>query len=185
MASATYRGVSNGLMGYSRTEGVYRDAGGGLVTVLCSNGHDIAGGTMQAIVDDSSSVTQYYGNLTLFGLYRVVAGLLTPEDNWNADHYAVGSDFSAAYYTSFKDNLIAHTLIGQNGAGARINPRKGSILRLTTADLSGCTGCPRGAPARNGWWIIKSLKNWMDAVNNAAGRTIIMFDYPENIKVDQ
>lgn len=56
--------------------------------------------------------------------------------------------------------------------------RHASILKFHCSDLS---GDPAGWPKRPGWWVIKSMANGFKSINALAGRTVITFDWPENI----
>ena len=120
-------------------------------------------------------------------LYRTWVGLSIDREPWDSDYHtgyrnglSAGNDIGAFvanggnYYGTIKNNWIEHEMFYSY-------PGKAHILRLTAADLSGNPASPEGAPARTGYWVLKSLKNQFDAVNTFAGRTVITFDYPENI----
>lgn len=58
--------------------------------------------------------------------------------------------------------------------------RRGSVWVTSAQDL-GAGGLPTAIGTRPSWWTIKSLDQFMLAVNAWAGRTVVKWDWPENI----
>jgi hypothetical protein len=51
------------------------------------------------------------------------------------------------------------------------------VMRLDCSDLSG----RQPDPARTGWLQIKGINDWMKACNALLGKTLVQWDYPENV----
>lgn len=196
-ASATFRGVSNGSMGYGNREGRYRDTNGGYVTVLAEGPRQILGSYRAVATIDSLvyPLSSFYDPL-FATLYTTWAGLTRTREYMQGDYrsdypqdfggFAFDSIGTTAavqavgghpdnYYVTVKNNWLDHSI--WDGW-----PGSAHVLALTMADLSGHSGGVEANGSRNGYWILKSLKNQFDAINDFAGKTVIQFDYPENIR---
>lgn len=191
MESATFRGVSNGTWGYAGEEGNYLDVTGKPVKVLACGPRDIIG-AYRALVTWDSTAVPYDNWLDVLPdvLYKTWTGITRTREYVYADYrepegamffgnFAVGPepDDDTAYYLKPKNNWVDHSRWDSM-------PGSAHVLALTMADLSGqASGSSEGNPARNGYWVLKSLKNQFDTINDFAGKTVIRFDYPEDIPV--
>lgn len=187
--SATYRGVPNGTWGYAGQEGYYNDAAGVAVKVLCGGWRSpIGAANSMARLDSVPLIGGGYVDPLFEGSYVTWAGLTRTKEYENGDYHTwYPSDrggFSYAndnvyatdnYYVTAKNNI-------DNWHVHDSFPGSAHILTLSMADLSGRAGGTEANGARNGYWLLKSLKNSFDTINDFAGRTVCRFDYPENIE---
>ena len=149
--------------------------------VLTHTGYNIMGGRAQTITPGDSSLPYVSGNLGLFYLEisRIWSGALLDYDNsYDSFPYDDASGGGRPY-----DNILQRKVDRVEGTYRSTKPPRmvvrGNIARFNCADLS---GVPNGPPAGNAWHILKSMQTAMNTINRLAGRTIIMFDYPENIE---
>lgn len=182
VGSATYRSVANGSFGYMPYEGMYKDAGGGLVKLLTHNYTDILGAYGAAARQDS--VGDSYDAVAQL-TQSVWKGLSVDRESGDRDYWSVeaqGDYISAGvlnqvdYFNIYKNKWIA-SQIGD------FWPGNAHILALKMSDLSGHNGGIEANASRNGYWALKWIKNQMDAVNTFAGQTIITYSWPEDVRV--
>ena len=142
--------------------------------ILTHSGYMILGGESQVGIG-ADSTTQNSAYLTYSrALSRLFVGALMDfDENYDLWKY---DGFSA--YDNISERRVDRVRAGQQRAVVR-----GNVYRLSMADLSGVNyGGPGGAPAANGYWVLKYAKNAMDTINRLAGRTVIRFAYPEDIE---
>jgi hypothetical protein len=115
-------------------------------------------------------------------LNRTWTGLTQDREYSNVDAVPpiAGSDWGAIgqtpgvaddYFVRTKDQKLSHVDIEHKFGPAHIR-------KFNAADFS---GVPNGPPSRHAYWILKSLKNQFDTINDFAGRTVIEFAWPEDI----
>jgi len=149
--------------------------------VLTHTGYGIMGGRAQ-VSGGTDSVNAGGGEGTgIFykELSRLYAGALLDFDQNNDTWQYDGLFFSRAY-DDIHARKVERVLAGSDYMRPVV---KGNVFRLCAADLSGVPyGGPGGAPAANGYWILKSAANAFAVINKLAGRTVIKFGYPEDIE---
>lgn len=184
--STSNYGNSNitGCLGYTSVPGFYRERfGGNTIKLLSHNGYPIVGGVCEMVLNPADTATApatQYVHVNYHELNRTWVGITQKLDSRNgdaasyygADWGGIGQLDASRYYGDIMDLKLSHIDVERAMVG------NAKIRKFNTCDFS---GIPNGPPARNAWWILKSLKNQFDTINDFAGRTVIQFDYPENI----
>lgn len=172
-------GISTaGALGYTQRQCRLRSSiDGSSISVLSHAGYGINGGRRDLISCDSATTTQTLAEVSvLHEIARTWSGLLGKS--------VINGDYRTQFQLNFGDNPCAS--IFDNWAPVidfeNNRPGRAFVRALNAADFS---GVPSGPPSRPAWWILKSVKNAMDAINGFNGRTVITFDYPENINPEQ
>ena len=145
--------------------------------ILTHTGYAINGSRSQAFLGtDSTGSSGGWLGLVYKEISRVWSGALLDLDNsydtWPSD------DMSSAQAVRSYDDIHQRKVDRTQAAVGRPVVR-GNIYRISCADLS---GVPNGPPARPAYHVLKAMKNAMTAIDKLAGRTVVMFDYPEDIE---
>jgi hypothetical protein len=149
--------------------------------ILTHSGFSVMGGRAQYITFTDSTAAAADGSpgLLYIEIARLWSAALLDFDNsydtWPYDNTGVSPTHVHAYSDIQQRKVDWTQAQGING-GRPV--RHGNIYRLDCADLS---GLPSGPPALNGYWTLRSAKRAMDVINKLAGRTVVMFDYPDNV----
>jgi len=154
--------------------------------ILCHSGFNIMGGRSQAecfsgpgagsgTIDSSSSPPRSF-----FVIYKELGRL------WSSNLLAYDESMDLFPYDDPQTDLmwigndILHRKVDVTQAQRRSPIKHGNIVRLSCGDLSGASGSGI-VPAATMWHVLKAAANAMYVINKLAGRTVVTFDYPENI----
>lgn len=159
---------------FSKQEWRYNRLNNERIALLGHNGAPIYGGQAQTIMlDDSSATGTYYP--TPLSVQRYFAGAVykIPHDDFD-QQWVPGNTFwsldQADFYNTWKNVRI-------DAEEWHSKPQHASVVSIPFTTLSG----DPANPARSGWWVLKNLNNAFININEAAGKNIIQWCYPEDI----
>jgi len=176
---------ANNPRGALWTQGFY--TGGGIkdFKVLTHSGFSVMGGRAQraAFADSVNNRPTNVADFWFTDLSRLWAGALLDFD-YAYDTWAYDTGISAGDTIRSYDGIQLNRNDRVQAQAPTMRPVvKASVFRLSCGDLSGVPyGGPGGAPAANGYWVLKSAANAMRIINRLAGRTVIRFAYPDEIE---
>ena len=175
-----YRTNAKGFpIGWYQQQGTYKSSvDGSRIKLLAHQGYSVYGGAGQswgpaAITDSSYNAGgNFESGLNWARFWEGAIGPLVYEDN---DVWSSGTSWNllSFFYIWRGTRYRLEDMRGDPGQ----MPRRGSIMRINAATLSG----DPSHPARAGYWMLKSLKFNCDAINALAGRTVINLTYPEYV----
>jgi len=167
-----------------------KSALGSRINLLAHNGYSQRGATAQGVwqrtllADDATDLNPWRDTTCAVGwtspgggawdifieqTQRVAAGLIGRDldgDKTERSELSNTHGYTTGYNLPMDDYQHPYT-------------HRASIIRLCVNDFA---GDPNGPPAQNGYLLLKNLDNAFRAINAAAGRTVITFAYPEDIR---
>lgn len=159
---------------------LYPTTGQPVFKVVCDGGYPLWGGYRQGKhLDDSTTVPPsqigHVERMRVLG--EMLVGKRYDFDIWGNYGSIVGAGIYAwrdinQHTEDFQAPGMGTSLSSSSYIGGR-----GNVMMLHASDFSGRTS----DPARVGWWHMKHLVVMMRACNQAAGRSIFTFCYPEEI----
>ena len=151
--------------------------------ILTHSGYNIMGGKAQAVtldaatalLPDSTTSSLNGPNMIYRGLGRLwSSALLDVEESYDLFPY----DEVIVNGNRAMDNIWQRK-VDRIGYGWPNQVIKGNVYRISCSELSGASG---QTPARTAYHVLKSAAAAMRVINKLAGRTVVMFAYPEDIE---
>jgi hypothetical protein len=177
---ATARNNNTNPRGWFTQSGIYKSAvDSSKVKLLAHAGYQLSGG-MAWGWSDRDSVAPF--DSSLFGrveIPRVICGMWDMVGVYDGDvHPNPGAAELQKTYpwrdVQYRFEDVQDPVFGYSAFAHYANCR---VMRLDCSDLSG----RQPDPARTGWLQIKGINDWMKACNALLGKTLVQWDYPENV----
>ena len=179
-SDARYRGAFTNPRGWHWQAGAYRNnCDGRFLSLLAHSGYELQGGISWANSYVDSVAPYDTSAIGRSRMDRVMFGIWNQAGTWDSDGLGNPRPFVSSFDTwrdvkyvfeDYQDPQLPYT--------AQSRHRNAQIFTMSCSDLSG----KQPDPARTGWLFIRWIDSWMKACNQAAGRTLMTWSYPEDIE---